>query len=64
MGEKTYELRYGWNYVCSKYVCVEYEVFLSKEERDKHLFNLLHNECFEIKWYKKIDIEDWKSWDC
>jgi hypothetical protein len=64
MEEKTYELRYGWNYVGSNYVYVEYKVFLSKKKRDKYLFNLFQSKTIEIKWYKKFDIADWKSWDC
>jgi hypothetical protein len=63
MEEKTYELRYGWNYVGFDCVYDEYEVFLSKEKRDEYLFNLFQSKAIEIKWYKKIDIKDWKSWD-
>lgn len=58
--EKSYELRFGWCYVGSTYVYNDYKVFLTEREINKYCFDLLHNPAIEIKWYKKIYIEDWK----
>ena len=59
--EKSYELRYGWRYVGSDYCYNEYKVFLTEAKINQFVFDLFHNPCIEIVWYKKIYIEDWKS---
>jgi hypothetical protein len=62
--EKSYELHYGWCYKGSDDIFVECQIFSSKEQRDKHLLNIVHSNFLIIKWYKKIDIEEWNSCDC
>ena len=59
--EKYYELRWGWCYVGSTNCYNDYEVFLTEKEINKYQLDLFNNPIIEVKWCKKIRIEDWKS---